>query len=61
MAGAGAAIVVEDDELTPEYLRAQVAPLLGDRDRLAQMASASRAIAKPDAAERIAAEILSYT
>jgi UDP-N-acetylglucosamine--N-acetylmuramyl-(pentapeptide) pyrophosphoryl-undecaprenol N-acetylglucosamine transferase len=60
MAGAGAAIVVEDAELTPDYLRAQVAPLLGDGERLARMATASRAIAKPDAAERIATEILSF-
>ena len=60
MAGAGAAIVVEDADLSPDYLRGEVAPLLADGERLAQMSAASRSIAKPDAAERIAAEILSF-
>jgi UDP-N-acetylglucosamine--N-acetylmuramyl-(pentapeptide) pyrophosphoryl-undecaprenol N-acetylglucosamine transferase len=59
MADAGAAAIVEDSELTAERLRAEVEPLLADRPRLEAMASASRSIAKPDAAERIATEILS--
>ncbi len=60
MAAGGAAIVVEDAELTPDYLGSDVAALMADGDRLGQMAAASRSIAKPDAAERIAAEILTF-
>ncbi len=60
MADAGAAIVVEDADLTADLLRERVAPLLADRGRLAAMGEAARKIAKPDAAERIAAEILSF-
>ena len=60
MADAGAARVVEDSELTAEWLTRNVAPMLADADLLERMSVAARAIAKPDAAERIAAEILSY-
>lgn len=59
MADAGAARVVEDSELTAEWLEANIAPLLADAALLERMALAARSIAKPDAAERIAAEILS--
>ncbi len=58
MAAAGAAIVLEDAELDPPRLRALAATLLGDPVRLAQMAAASRALARPDAAERVADELL---
>jgi UDP-N-acetylglucosamine--N-acetylmuramyl-(pentapeptide) pyrophosphoryl-undecaprenol N-acetylglucosamine transferase len=58
MAEAGGAVVIEDSELEPEPLRNLVADLLDDRDRLARMASASAALARPDAAARIAAELL---
>ncbi len=58
MAQAGAAVVVEDSELTPARLRAQVDALLADRPRLQAMATASAALARPDAAQRIAAELL---
>lgn len=60
MADAGAARVLDDAQLDAERLRAEVEELLGDRDALAGMAAASRAIAKPDAADTIAAEILSH-
>jgi UDP-N-acetylglucosamine--N-acetylmuramyl-(pentapeptide) pyrophosphoryl-undecaprenol N-acetylglucosamine transferase len=59
MAGAGAAVTVEDAELTPERVASEVSGLLADEERLARMAAASRALAKPDAAERIAEEVLS--
>jgi UDP-N-acetylglucosamine--N-acetylmuramyl-(pentapeptide) pyrophosphoryl-undecaprenol N-acetylglucosamine transferase len=59
MAGAGAAIVVEDAELSPERLASEIRELLADAPRLEAMAAASRALAKPDAAERIAEEVLS--
>ncbi len=58
MADAGAAVIVEDAALSAERLRSEVEPLLADAARIEQMSAASRAIAKPDAAERIAAEIL---
>ena len=54
----GAAIVVPDRELTADRLRAEVDALLGDPTRLADMAAASRALARPDAAERIAGEVV---
>jgi UDP-N-acetylglucosamine--N-acetylmuramyl-(pentapeptide) pyrophosphoryl-undecaprenol N-acetylglucosamine transferase len=61
MEEAGAAVIVDDSELDAERLRDEVTPLLDDPAALQRMAEASRSIAKPDAAERIAAEILSHT
>jgi UDP-N-acetylglucosamine--N-acetylmuramyl-(pentapeptide) pyrophosphoryl-undecaprenol N-acetylglucosamine transferase len=58
MAEAGAAVVIEDAELEPARLRALVAELLADDDRLAAMAAAARSRARPDAAQRVAAEVL---
>ncbi len=58
MADAGAAVVVPDEELTPARLRAEVDGLLADPERLAAMGRASAALARPDAAQRIAAELL---
>lgn len=59
MERAGAAIVVEDADLDPATLAGRAAELIGDPTRLAEMASASASLARPDAARRIAAEILS--
>ena len=50
MADAGAATILPDAELTPERLRAEVSDLLGEPERLAAMAAASRGLARPDAA-----------
>lgn len=58
MADAGAAVVVRDEDVTPERLRREVDALLGDRGRLAQMAAASLELARPDAAQAIAHEVL---
>jgi UDP-N-acetylglucosamine--N-acetylmuramyl-(pentapeptide) pyrophosphoryl-undecaprenol N-acetylglucosamine transferase len=58
MADGGAAVVIPDRDLTPERLSAAIAELLGDEDRLREMAIAARRLAKPDAAERIAREVL---
>lgn len=58
MADAGAAVVVPDDELTPEWLAATTTGLLGDGERLRRMGEASRSLARPDAALRVAAEVL---
>jgi len=58
MEAAGAAMVIADDELSAERLAAAVAGLFGEPERLAAMATASRSLAKPDAAQRIADEVL---
>jgi UDP-N-acetylglucosamine--N-acetylmuramyl-(pentapeptide) pyrophosphoryl-undecaprenol N-acetylglucosamine transferase len=58
MAEAGAAVVVADADLTPERLRADVDGLMSDPARLQAMGRASAALARPDAAQRIAAELL---
>jgi UDP-N-acetylglucosamine--N-acetylmuramyl-(pentapeptide) pyrophosphoryl-undecaprenol N-acetylglucosamine transferase len=54
----GAAVVIPDAELTPARLAHEVADLLHDRSRLAAMAHASAALARPAAARDIAAELL---
>jgi len=58
MERAGAAVVVPDSELTPERLRSEIEALLADRERLAAMGRASAAVGRPDAAQRIAEEVL---
>jgi UDP-N-acetylglucosamine--N-acetylmuramyl-(pentapeptide) pyrophosphoryl-undecaprenol N-acetylglucosamine transferase len=58
MERAGAAVVVADAELTPERLSREVAALLGDPARLEAMGRASASLARPDAAQRIADEVL---
>jgi UDP-N-acetylglucosamine--N-acetylmuramyl-(pentapeptide) pyrophosphoryl-undecaprenol N-acetylglucosamine transferase len=58
MADAGAAEVIVDAELSGRRLAAEVAGLLGDESRLAAMSDASARLAKPDAARRIADEVL---
>jgi UDP-N-acetylglucosamine--N-acetylmuramyl-(pentapeptide) pyrophosphoryl-undecaprenol N-acetylglucosamine transferase len=58
MTDAGAAVVLEDSELDAERLRSLCDELLGDEARLESMASASASLARPDAAERVAAEVL---
>jgi UDP-N-acetylglucosamine--N-acetylmuramyl-(pentapeptide) pyrophosphoryl-undecaprenol N-acetylglucosamine transferase len=58
MADGGAAIVIPDAELTAARLAHEVGELLHDRTRLAAMAHASAALARPDAARDIAGELL---
>jgi UDP-N-acetylglucosamine--N-acetylmuramyl-(pentapeptide) pyrophosphoryl-undecaprenol N-acetylglucosamine transferase len=58
MVDAGAAVVVGDAELTAQRLDDEVGALLGDPARLAAMASASRSLARPEAARDIAREVL---
>jgi UDP-N-acetylglucosamine--N-acetylmuramyl-(pentapeptide) pyrophosphoryl-undecaprenol N-acetylglucosamine transferase len=50
--------VIDDAELTAERIRAEATALLGDSERLAAMAAAAGSLARPDAARRIADEIL---
>jgi UDP-N-acetylglucosamine--N-acetylmuramyl-(pentapeptide) pyrophosphoryl-undecaprenol N-acetylglucosamine transferase len=58
MAQAGAAVVVADAALTPQRLAGEVRGLLDDRPRLQAMGRASAGLARPDAAQRIAEEVL---
>jgi UDP-N-acetylglucosamine--N-acetylmuramyl-(pentapeptide) pyrophosphoryl-undecaprenol N-acetylglucosamine transferase len=58
MAEAGAATVIRDDELDSERLAGEIGALMHDDERLAAMAGVSAALAKPDAARRIADEVL---
>lgn len=54
LADVGAAEVLREDALSPESLAAALQRLLGDPAKLAAMAAAAHAVAKPDAADRLA-------
>jgi UDP-N-acetylglucosamine--N-acetylmuramyl-(pentapeptide) pyrophosphoryl-undecaprenol N-acetylglucosamine transferase len=54
----GAAVVVPDDELSAARLARETAALLADPQRLRAMAAAARRLARPDAAEVVAGELL---
>jgi UDP-N-acetylglucosamine--N-acetylmuramyl-(pentapeptide) pyrophosphoryl-undecaprenol N-acetylglucosamine transferase len=58
MADAGAAVVIADDQLDAARLAREVGELLGDRARLAAMAASAGALARPDAADEVARELL---
>jgi UDP-N-acetylglucosamine--N-acetylmuramyl-(pentapeptide) pyrophosphoryl-undecaprenol N-acetylglucosamine transferase len=58
LAEAGAAVVIADEDLSGGRLGGEVAALLTDPDRLGAMAAAARALARPQAAEEIARELL---
>jgi UDP-N-acetylglucosamine--N-acetylmuramyl-(pentapeptide) pyrophosphoryl-undecaprenol N-acetylglucosamine transferase len=58
MADAGAAIVLEDSDLDAAGLAETVGDLFADSRRLQRMADASRSLARPDAAQRVAEEVL---
>jgi UDP-N-acetylglucosamine--N-acetylmuramyl-(pentapeptide) pyrophosphoryl-undecaprenol N-acetylglucosamine transferase len=58
MVDADAAEVIADEALGPGLLARRVGKLLGDEARLAAMGAASTALAMPDAARRIADEVL---
>lgn len=51
---AGASRMIEEKDLTGERLAATVTKILGDPGRLQAMEDASRAVARPDAAARVA-------
>lgn len=57
VAGAGAAVVIEERDLTGETLAAAMTGLLGNGDARRRMAGAARALARPDAAARIADKV----
>jgi UDP-N-acetylglucosamine--N-acetylmuramyl-(pentapeptide) pyrophosphoryl-undecaprenol N-acetylglucosamine transferase len=58
MVQAGAAVVIDDRELSGASLAQVVGGLLADHSRLAAMANASASLARPDAAREIANEVL---
>ncbi len=58
MVDAGAAEVIADETLSPDLLARRVGELLADEAGLAAMTSASASLAMPDAARRIADEVL---
>jgi UDP-N-acetylglucosamine--N-acetylmuramyl-(pentapeptide) pyrophosphoryl-undecaprenol N-acetylglucosamine transferase len=55
---AGGAVVIDDAELDGEALRAAAEPLLTDPTRYAEVAAASRAFGRPDAATNVARLVL---
>jgi UDP-N-acetylglucosamine--N-acetylmuramyl-(pentapeptide) pyrophosphoryl-undecaprenol N-acetylglucosamine transferase len=57
----GAAAMVLDSELTGERLAREVAHWLSDRTGLSQMSANARRFARPDAAEKIARSIVSWS
>ncbi|MBB2890600.1 undecaprenyldiphospho-muramoylpentapeptide beta-N-acetylglucosaminyltransferase [Flexivirga oryzae] len=50
---AGGALLVDNDDFTPDYIRSEVIPLAADPERLARMAEAARAQGHGDADERL--------
>lgn len=57
-ASTGAAITIEETNLTKHIFLTQIDKLLSDPNALASMAGAAKAFAKPDAAEMLANEII---
>ena len=58
LAEAGAAMVLPDHDCTGERLRGLVGALLADRRRLVAMAESARSVGRPEAAERVADEVI---
>lgn len=53
MVKAGAAILMPQPKMTPEVLAETLQDLAGNRERILNMAKAARALARPDATERV--------
>jgi UDP-N-acetylglucosamine--N-acetylmuramyl-(pentapeptide) pyrophosphoryl-undecaprenol N-acetylglucosamine transferase len=58
LADAGAAVLIPDHELTAALLKATVERLLADPEQLRRMGQAAAALARPNAARDIAAQVL---
>jgi UDP-N-acetylglucosamine--N-acetylmuramyl-(pentapeptide) pyrophosphoryl-undecaprenol N-acetylglucosamine transferase len=52
-------VVIVQQDATPERLQAEILALLDDPERRSRMANAARTVARPDAAARLADELLS--
>ncbi|GLZ02363.1 UDP-N-acetylglucosamine--N-acetylmuramyl-(pentapeptide) pyrophosphoryl-undecaprenol N-acetylglucosamine transferase [Actinoplanes sp. NBRC 103695] len=59
LAQQGAAIMLEGDEVTPQRLADTVREIFADEPRRAAMSAAAASHGKPDAADRVVAELLS--
>lgn len=57
MVSAGGAILVADQDLTPQWLTQTVVPLVQNREKLAAMSVAARSVGAPDAAQKIVAMV----
>ncbi|MBN1516421.1 UDP-N-acetylglucosamine--N-acetylmuramyl-(pentapeptide) pyrophosphoryl-undecaprenol N-acetylglucosamine transferase [Candidatus Sumerlaeota bacterium] len=57
---AGAALLIREESASPEELAGTIGAILSDDERLAAMATASRNIGRPDAAETLAKILLRY-
>lgn len=60
VANAGAAMIIEQADLTPDAIRDTVLPLLADTDRLDAMTRACAAVAMPNATKDLVAAIAAY-
>lgn len=60
-ARAGAGLVIEQHNLTPHVLSAEIDRLIGDKPLREKMADAARTFARPDAAKKIAGLLLEIT
>jgi UDP-N-acetylglucosamine--N-acetylmuramyl-(pentapeptide) pyrophosphoryl-undecaprenol N-acetylglucosamine transferase len=60
LADRGAAVVIEDGELTGERLAKEIAHLLSDRTQLSRMSANARLFARPDAAARLARSLVAW-
>ena len=54
----GAAIVIEEENLKPHIFMSQLSKIVGDDSLLKRMSEAARGFSKPDAAQKIAEEII---
>ena len=57
-ARAGAAVVLEEQNVTPHILLAEIQKVLANPDAMANMSKSAQLYAKADAAEKIADEII---
>jgi UDP-N-acetylglucosamine--N-acetylmuramyl-(pentapeptide) pyrophosphoryl-undecaprenol N-acetylglucosamine transferase len=53
--GAGGGILVDDADFVPDWVRVELVPLLGDRDRVARMAAAAASVGHRDGTDRMIA------
>jgi UDP-N-acetylglucosamine--N-acetylmuramyl-(pentapeptide) pyrophosphoryl-undecaprenol N-acetylglucosamine transferase len=60
LADRGAAVLIEDAELSGERLAREIAHLLADRQALSRMSANARLFARPDAAARIARSLVAW-
>ena len=58
LAAAGAAVLLPQEQATPERLRDVILELLPDRDRLREMGERAQGVGRPDAAARLTDELL---